>query len=76
MQATISLLFNSPTSNELSACRKWGDHELNVIGFDSRVMREAVFSTLMCIGKIEVHSFVDKFLMLKVHLFEDGGSRH
>ena len=46
---------------------------LNVIGFDFHVMREVVFSTLMCIEKIDVHSFVEKFLMLNVHLFEDGG---
>ena len=34
-----------------------------------------IFSTLKCIGKIEAHSFVDKFRMLNVHLFEDGGSK-
>lgn len=38
-----SLLFNSFISNELSACRKQGEHVLNIIGFDSRAMREKQF---------------------------------
>jgi hypothetical protein len=33
---------------------------LNVIGFDLCAMREAIFTTLMCIEKIEVHSFMEK----------------
>jgi hypothetical protein len=38
-----SLLFNSFTSNELSACRKQGEHMLNIIGFDFRAIREKQF---------------------------------
>jgi hypothetical protein len=51
------LLFNSFTSNELSACKKQEKHVLNTSGFDFRAMRE---KQLKCIGKIGVHSFVDK----------------
>lgn len=40
VQATISILFNYPTPNELSACKKWEDHVLNVIGLDCCVMTE------------------------------------
>ena len=47
MQDTISLLFNYPTSNELSACRKKGDNVLNVIGLDSRAMREKHYYLLL-----------------------------
>jgi hypothetical protein len=61
MQTNTSLLFNSFTSNDLSACRKQGEHVLNIIGFDFRAMREKqFFATLICIGNIDVHSFVDK----------------
>jgi hypothetical protein len=53
----VSLIFNSFTPNELSAYRKQEKHMINIIGFDFRVMRE---KQLKCIGKIGVHSFVDK----------------
>jgi hypothetical protein len=52
-----SLLFNSFTSNELSACRKQRKHVLNIIRFDFRAMGE---KQLKCIRKIGVHSFVNK----------------
>jgi hypothetical protein len=52
-----SLLFNSFTSNELSAYRKQGEYMLNIIGFNFRAMKE---KQVKCIGKIGVHSFVDK----------------
>jgi hypothetical protein len=52
-----SLLFNYFTSNELSACRKQGEHVLNIIGFDFRTTRE---KQLKYIKKIRVHFFIDK----------------
>jgi hypothetical protein len=73
-----SLLFNSSTSNELSACIKQEEHVLNCIGLDFRAMRE---NQLKNIGKIWVHSFVNKLFCeqsfeLDVHLFKDRGSIH
>jgi hypothetical protein len=52
-----SLLFNSFTSNEISACRKQREHVLNISEFDFRAMRK---KQLKCIEKIGIHSFVDK----------------
>jgi hypothetical protein len=46
-----SLLFNSLTSNKLSACRKQEEYVVNIIGFDFRAMREM---QLKCIEKIGV----------------------
>jgi hypothetical protein len=52
------LLFNSFTSNKLSACRKQEKYVLNIIRFDLYAMGE---KQLKCIEKIGVvYSFVDK----------------
>jgi hypothetical protein len=40
MLSTISLIFNISTHTKLIACKKWGEHVLNIIGIDSCVIRE------------------------------------
>jgi hypothetical protein len=55
--------FTSNQLNQLSACRKQIEHVLNIIGSDFRGMRE---KQLKCIGKIGVHSFVDKVFHVQV----------
>jgi hypothetical protein len=71
----ISLLINFLTFNELSVSRKQGDHILNIIGFDFRVMREreANFLILKCIEK-RYTLFYGQNLELDIHLFVNGGS--
>jgi hypothetical protein len=59
MLITTFLLLNSVSSNELCVFMKWGDNLPNAIGLDSR---EAIFLTLKCIERRDVHLFMDKVL--------------
>jgi hypothetical protein len=53
----VCSIFNYFIFNELSACKKQGEHVLNIIIFNFRAMKK---NLLKCIKKIPVHSFVNK----------------